>query len=55
MWPHFKSVGLRCGLIGEAFMEDPNCDLQAFQTIGKVKAQGRKKKPVEATKLPPHM
>lgn len=55
MWPHWGSTAQRCAQIAEAIASNPNCDLTQFQTTGKVKAQTRKRKPVEATKMPAHM
>jgi len=55
MWPHYDAIAMRCMLIKQALADDPNCDLTQFQTSGKVKAQSRKKKSVEDTKLPAHM
>ena len=55
MWPHFEAVANRSAVIADAIKADPNVDLSQFQTTGKVKAQSRKRKPVEATKMPAHM
>ena len=55
LWPHFQATAERCATVAEQIWKNPGGDLTAFQTTGKVKAQKRKGKPVEATKMPPHM